>query len=248
MSAGSLPKVVDREPVVLVVQHTEGEHLARLDGWLRAAGVRPQVLRPYAGDRLPRRLAHEGLIVLGGPQQAYDDASAGWLAGTKDLLRTAVAAGVPTLGVCLGAQLLAVAGGGRVAPGSHGPEVGARLVAKRDIAARDPLFGPLPLSPVVVQWHEDEIVELPAGAVLLAAGTTYQHQAFRLGAAGYGLQFHIETDEPMVKRWTEETRPTMAAAGIDVDRELAGVAAVDEELAGVWSAFAARFAALVRGR
>ena len=86
------------------------------------------------------------------------------LVGVRELLGQALAADFPTLAICLGAQLLAQVGGGTVRAGIDGPEVGATLVAKRDAADADPVFGPLPLSPDVLQWHHDEISELPAGA------------------------------------------------------------------------------------
>ena len=79
------------------------------------------------------------------------------------------------------------------------------LVAKRDAADADPVFGPLPLSPDVIQWHHDEITELPPGATLLASSPRYAHQAFRVGRHVYGLQFHIETTPEIVR---EPGRPS----------------------------------------
>src|SRR5206468_4020034 len=81
---------------------------------------------------LPEGVEHDALIVMGGPQQAYDDNSGPWLRQTKELMRRTTKEGLPVLGICLGAQLLAEAMGGRVRPGEQGPELGARLVAKRD--------------------------------------------------------------------------------------------------------------------
>src|SRR3712207_8806018 len=68
----------------------------------------------------------------------------------------------------------------------------------------DPLFRPLPLSPDVIQFHHDEIAELPRGATLLASNPAYAHQAFRVGRHVYGLQFHIETTPEMVAQWAEQ--------------------------------------------
>ena len=88
--------------------------------------------------------------------------------------------------------------------GVDGPEVGATLVAKRDAADADPVFGPLPLSPDVIQWHHDEIAELPTGATLLASNPFYANQAFRVGRHVYALQFHIETTPEQVRQWAAD--------------------------------------------
>ena len=132
--------------------------------------------------------------------------------------------------------------------GADGPEVGATLVAKRDAADADPLFGPLPLSPDVLEWHHDEIDRLPPGATLLASNPSYPHQAYRVGAHVYGLQFHIEPDEPLIRQWAETDPVGVAASGLDVDTICARAAAVQHDLAEVWGPFAGRFAELVRAR
>ncbi len=235
---------------LLVVQHTDSEGAGRLGDWLTDAGLRLEPVRPYAGDDVPADLnGSAGLLVLGGPQAAYADDqgrdAAPWLPATKLLLRAAVGAGVPTLAICLGAQLLAQACGGRVQRGAKGSEIGAALVAKRDVAAQDELFGPVPFTPDVLQWHDDEIVELPPGAVLLASGTTYPHQAFRLGERAWGLQFHIETTPEQVTSWGEESRQQLVAMGRDADETVRAAVAVHDDLEEVWRPFAERFAALV---
>ncbi|MDX6199575.1 MAG: hypothetical protein QOJ79_2726 [Actinomycetota bacterium] len=231
----------------LVITHTPAESPGTLCEWLPAAGVDLRVLEPWNGDALPDEVDADALVVMGGPQQAYDDGSAPWLRQTKQLMRTATLAGVPVLGICLGGQLLAEALGGRVAPGAEGPELGARLVSKRDAAVDDALFADIPLSPVVVQWHWDAIVELPAQAVLLAASPRYANQAFRVGAKAYGLQFHIETPPDMVRSWSDADADGVRAAGLDPDQVADRAVEVLPEIEEVWRPFVERFAALVRG-
>jgi GMP synthase-like glutamine amidotransferase len=231
----------------LVITHTVSESAGTLGEWLPAAGVDLDVVEPWNGDPLPATVEHDALIVMGGPQQAYDDGSAPWLRQTKELLRAAAAQGLPVLGICLGAQLLAEATGGRVRPGEAGPELGARLVAKRDAAIDDPLFADLPLSPMVVQWHWDAVVDLPPRALLLAASPRYPHQAFRVGAKAYGLQFHIETPAEMVRGWAAADAEGVRAAGLDPDDVAERAVDVLPEIEEVWRPFAERFAALVRG-
>jgi GMP synthase (glutamine-hydrolysing) len=232
----------------LVITHTASESPGTLAEWLPAAGLELDVVEPWNGDPLPERVTeHDALVVMGGPQQAYDDGSAPWLRQTKELLRAATADALPVLGICLGGQLLAEATGGRVRQGEDGPELGARLVAKRDAAVDDPLFSDIPLSPVVVQWHWDAVVDLPPGAVLLAASPRYPHQAFRVGSRSYGLQFHIETPPDMVRGWAAADAHGVRAAGLDPDLVADKAVAALPEVEEVWRPFAERFAAMVRG-
>ncbi|CCG02959.1 type 1 glutamine amidotransferase [Blastococcus saxobsidens] len=235
---------------LLVVVPSESDPPARLGEWLRAAGLELDERHLGLGEPLPETLdGFHGLLVLGGPQSSMDDeATSPELVGVRALLRQAIDADLPTLAVCLGAQLLAQAGGGRIRVGAEGPEVGATLVAKRDVADADPVFGPLPLSPDVIQWHHDEIAELPTGATLLASNPHYPHQAYRVGAHVYGLQFHIETTPEMVRAWAASDPVGVAAGPLDIDTLCARAAAAHDDVAEAWQPFTTRFAGLVRAR
>jgi GMP synthase (glutamine-hydrolysing) len=239
-----------RLPTLLVVQHTPGESAGRLGDWLGSAGVLLDVRTPYDGSALPEVSGFDGLLLLGGPMGAYDDEVAPWLPATRDLLRDAVRTQVPTLGVCLGAQLLAGALGGRVRVGTDGPEIGPGLVAKRDVAAADPIFRQVPFTPDVLQWHFDEISELPSGATLLASSPRYPHQAFRVGGSAWGVQFHVETTPEMVRTWARSDADKLAEDGWDVLAAADGwdLDTLHADLEEVWSPWAARFAELVRER
>jgi GMP synthase-like glutamine amidotransferase len=237
--------VSDSAARLLAVVPAESDPPARLGEWLRAAGLELDERHLATGAPLPEDLSgFDGLLVLGGPQSSVEGFPE--LEPIRHLLRQAIADDVPTLAICLGAQLLAQAGGGRVRVGVEGPEVGATLVAKRDAADADPVFRPLPLSPDVLQWHHDEISELPAGATLMASNPHYVNQAFRVGRTVYGLQFHIEPTLEMFRDWAEKDEYGRAARGLDVDTICARAAVVDDDLVEVWSAFAGRFADLVR--
>ena len=232
---------------LLVVVPSDTDPPARLGEWLRDAGLDLDERHLDAGDDLPSELTgHDGLLVLGGPQSWVDGDSSP--DAVRGLLRQAIDRDVPTLAVCLGAQLLAQAGGGSVRVGVDGPEVGAGLVAKRDAADADPVFGPLPLSPDVIQWHHDEIDRLPAGAVLLASNPRCPNQALRVGRRVYGVQFHIETTPAIVRAWAENDPVGVAATPFDAGTLAARAAAVHDDLAEVWAPFARRFAELVQGR
>jgi GMP synthase-like glutamine amidotransferase len=229
---------------LLVVEPSDGDPVERLGEWLAQAGAELTVCRP-AADGLPDRLDEvDGLVCMGGEMGAYDDADHPWLVELRSLLGRAVAGRLPVLGVCLGAQLLALATGGEVRKAVNGPEVGTQLIAKRDVAAHDPLFAQLPLTPDVIQFHHDEISRLPPGATLLASSPRYSNQAFRIGAAGYGLQCHIETSPATVVCWARrDTAGNFPVHQLDRDH----LEQVHVDIAQAWQPFATRFVALASG-
>lgn len=239
-------------PRCLVIENDPTDDVRLLGEWLTEAGMALEVVRAHVGEPIPDSLdGYAALVVLGGEQSAHrgpDGApDASWFDRLESLLRKAVRAQVPTLGVCLGAQLLAAAHAGTVAPAAAGPEIGAQLVAKRDAAERDLLFGPLPMLPDVIQWHHDEVTELPLGAVLLAASTNYPVQAFRLGPAAWGVQFHIECDTAMLADWASTSADLLASLGTSAEEVVGRADALMDDLFEVWHPFATRFAALSRG-
>jgi GMP synthase-like glutamine amidotransferase len=236
----------------LVIENDPTSDLGQFDEWLTEGGLTLDVVRPYAGDPLPADLeGYDALVVLGGEQHVYRNPDgtpdAPWFDALESLLRKAVRTRTATLGICLGAQLLATAHAGTVAPAVAGPEIGTRLVAKRDAAESDPLFGPMPMLPDVIQWHHDEVTELPVGAILLAASTNYPVQAFRVGSAAWGVQFHPECDTRILAAWVNESGPVLADLGLPGDELLARAEALQDDLFEVWHPFAIRFAALARG-
>ncbi len=223
-------------PTALVLEHAASEGAGSLATWLPEAGLQLLTCRTYLGDPVPTDIGDaDALVVLGGYEAAYDDDPR--LAAEQELLRATVAAGVPVLGVCLGHQLLAAAFGGTVRRHPDGLEKGATSVRLLPAAADDPLFGALPVGePLgVVQFHGDEVSELPPGAVLLASSDHSRVQAFRVGDRAWGVQFHPEANVDLVAGWAE-------AAGVDPSSVLPGVRALD--LATTWRPFFHRFAAL----
>lgn len=231
-------------PRLLVIQPDEQDPLGPLGAWLTDAGAELDVREPGA---IPADTeGYQGVVCLGGHMGAYDDLDHPWLADVRRLLAEATTKGLPTLAICLGAQLLAVATGGRVVTGPDGPEVGPLLVAKRDLGWNDPLFADMPFMPDVMQFHSDVVEQLPPNASLLAASTLYPHQAFRVGRAAYGLQFHIETTTELVESWAADNPDTadFARPGeLAHDRLVAAHADLEE----TWRPFVARFVKLVAG-
>lgn len=225
---------------VTVIQHGADCPPARLGDWLAEAGWPVRVLRGDGGDRVPDSATGlAGLVVLGGPMGAYDDASYPWLTATKALLASAVAEGVPTLGVCLGHQLLAVATGGRVERCPTGRQAGLTPVALTAAGRADPLLAGSDGAPAV-HWNQDLVVDLPPQAELLARSPAGV-QAIRVGLA-LGVQFHPEVDPTIVRGWADRNVAAGQLSRNAADRTLAALAAADADLIRTWRGFTHRFA------
>jgi GMP synthase-like glutamine amidotransferase len=196
----------------LVVQHLEPEGPYVISDALADAGVSVDVRPVFADAVLPPDLAdHDGLVVMGGPMSAVSDEGFASRRAELGLLADGLRRGLPILGVCLGAQLLALAGGGTVYPGVAGPEIGWGPVELTADAGDDLLLAGLPAELTVLHWHGDTF-DPPAHATVLASNARYRHQAFRIGAA-WGLQFHLEVDRPAVVAFLHAFGADARAAG-----------------------------------
>ncbi len=190
----------------IVVQHVEWEGPGRIVAEGRARGLDFEVRRMDRNDPLPQVAEVAGLVVMGGPMGVADIPNLPHLGAERTLLAAAVQHGVPVLGVCLGAQLLASALGARVARGPQ-PEVGPGEVRLTPEGLADPVLGPAGPHLPVFHWHGDTF-ELPAGTLLLASSPLYPHQAFRVaGRCAYGLQFHVEADAGLWRDWAAHLPP-----------------------------------------
>lgn len=231
---------------VLVVEHEAGTHAGYVGEQLLAGGLELDVRRPYLGAALPASLAdHDGLLVLGGTPNPYDDTATPWLATVRALLAEALDREVPTLGICLGGEILAMVAGGTVRPATHGVEVGVYELTATAESADDPLFGELPARFPAVEWHIEEIASLPPGAVLLCSSELFRHQAFRVGPCAWGTQFHPEVLTELATSWSSGGATEMALAGVTAESVAADVAAVDVRLRELWGGVARRWGRLV---
>ncbi|MGW4402103.1 type 1 glutamine amidotransferase [Amycolatopsis nivea] len=232
---------------LLIIQPDASDPIGPLGEWLTEAGAELDVRLPPEQE-LPSSLdGYDGLVCLGGGMGALDDAKHPWLADVRKLLATAAGHAVPTLGICLGSQLLAVATGGQVAEGESGPEVGPGLVSKKDAAWVDPLFADMPFLPDVLQFHRDVITVLPQSAELLASTPKYPHQAYRMNRCVYGVQFHIETTPDVVRAWAEAA-PEMAELTRPGALEEETLISAHADIAETWRPFARRFVQLAAGK
>jgi GMP synthase-like glutamine amidotransferase len=228
----------------LLVEHIREEGAGAFAEWLPAAGLDLDVHRAWADGAPPSALpeGYDALVVMGGAMGVPDaDTTHRWLRDEMALIRDAVSRDVPTLGVCLGAQLLAEALGGKVVRGRVGPEVGVCRVHLTDAAEADPLLHGLPRVVNAVQWHWDEVLALPPGTTLLAGSPAYPHQAFRTGSA-WGVQFHPEARPSMVARWAAEDEAAVAEAGGDAYAAATDAERAWPELERTWAPVATRFA------
>lgn len=219
MGMGPLPGAAERRWVVL--QHVGHEGPGTITEVLGRAGVDVEVTRIDLGEPLPDVGALGGLVVLGGPMGVHDETAHPWLGPERDLIRASVDAGLPVVGICLGAQQLAAALGAEVTSGPVG-EVGPGQVELTAEGRRDPVLGPeynglSGTSVPCIHWHRDTF-SLPDGAVHLAATRVFPHQAFRFGTRAYGLQFHVEVNAQLADAWRGLLPDGVSLGGADVSR------------------------------
>jgi GMP synthase-like glutamine amidotransferase len=175
----------------LIIRNTGLEGPDLLADVLARERVPHRVVDAFDGTPLPARpTGIGGLAVLGGPMGVYEADAYPFLAAERHLLRATVERGLPVLGICLGAQLLASAFGARVYPGPV-KEIGWAPITITPAGRDDPVLTPLANAPFVFHLHGDTF-DLPEGAIHLATSARYARQAFRIGARAYGLQFHLE--------------------------------------------------------
>ncbi|MFV0369819.1 MAG: type 1 glutamine amidotransferase [Hyphomicrobiaceae bacterium] len=186
---------------IVVFQHLDVEHPGVLRDFMREDGISWTAIELDQGEAIPQLEGFDAMIVMGGPQDVWEEDRYAWLKPEKQAIAHFVRdLKRPYLGICLGHQLLADALGGKVAL-SDKPEVGLLEVKRTSAGAADPLLGSLSDPIGVLQWHGAEVVTPPQGAEVLAHSPACAVQAFRYGEFAYGLQFHVEATRDTVADW-----------------------------------------------
>jgi GMP synthase (glutamine-hydrolysing) len=184
--------------------------LIRSRGWELESWSPPTEPAPRLDGRF------DAALIFGAAMNVDEEVRHPWLAIEKDWLRSLLVSEVPVLGICLGAQLLAEAAG---APGRRArtPEIGWHRVEINAEGASDPVVGPLAPAFEAFEWHSYE-APLPPAAIPLAASAICL-QAYRLGAAAWGIQFHPEVSAADAESWIDDYRSDVDAVRIGVDPE-----------------------------
>ena len=201
------PSIFKALKPVLIIQHTPYEHAAALGRALQALGIPTQILHPFQREPFPELDDIAGVISLGGPMGANDESEHPWIFSEIKFLQNTVKKELPTVGICLGGQLIARALGGYVER-HHTPEVGWHAVEILESGVRDRVLSGVahqakdlvPSHPRLYQWHFDTF-HLPEGAELLASSSICERQAYKIGGKIYGFQFHPEADHQLLQEW-----------------------------------------------
>jgi GMP synthase (glutamine-hydrolysing) len=225
---------------VLVLQHEDDDPIHLMGTWMEGVGL--AVCRAYDGDPVPSSIeGYDGLVVMGGAMGAHDDEKAPWLPATRELIRLAATASVPTLGICLGHQLCTVALGGEIQVNPNGRQLGLLDVGWTAEAVDDELMGGLVGPRRAMHWIDDVVSRLPDGARQLATASTGEVQAARLAPTVWGIQWHPEVDDGLVAAWATDG----SLAPTEKERVLDDLVRSRHDLDAAWRPLAQRFSTLV---
>ena len=200
---------------VLFIQHGDVDKPGLLADALAAEGGELVIWHPYIGDKIPADLVgYDALALGGGGQSAYQVAEFPYLEEECELVRKAILADKPVLGLCLGAQLIAKALGAEVYQAQQ-KELGFFPVTMSASAVSDRLLSAWPSQISPTHWHGD-VFDLPGGAECMASSALTTNQAFRYGRATYAFQFHLEMTPALFEELVDDAAGDLIALGVDL--------------------------------
>lgn len=189
--------------MIYFIKHIDIEGPGTFGSFLKKKKVPFKVIDLGAGEKLPQMSEDvEAVIILGGPMNVYEEDKYPFLKEENEFIKKILVHNIPFMGICLGSQLLSKACGSTVVK-SPVKEVGFFKVSITDDGRKDPLFSGFDGLMDIYHWHED-MFNIPKGGKLLATSSGCPNQAFKVGEAAYGLQFHVEVTDKSINEWATE--------------------------------------------
>ena len=189
--------------MILIIKHIDIEGPGTFGDFLTANSEPYEIVELGKSQPLPKDpRAYKAVVVLGGPMNVDEENTYPFLKLENDFIKQTLKAQVPYLGICLGSQLLAKAAGAKVVK-SPVKEIGWYTVQITDEGKKDPLFNGFSETKPIYHWHGD-MFQIPVTGKLLATAQGCPHQALKVGANAYGLQFHVEVTDKSIKEWCDE--------------------------------------------
>jgi len=227
---------------IWALQHTPSETLGTMERVLRSQRIGVNYIETHRGQPVPKEMGNKaGLIVMGGPMGVYEQAKYPFLGDEMRLIRSALALEKPTLGVCLGSQLLASALGAEVKKGEK-KELGWHAVTLSEFATHDPLFAGVRPEFWPFHWHGD-VFSLPQRPVALASSQHTPCQAFHYGKNAYGILFHLEVTQEQISQMLSDFADELHEAGgeageieAQIPRYLPALEEIAGDVFGRWAA------------
>ncbi|MFW5652964.1 MAG: type 1 glutamine amidotransferase [Planctomycetota bacterium] len=210
---------------IIVLEHTETSRPGRLGTILRDYGHRLDIRQVWKGDRVPTSFEGvDGVVSLGGAMNVSQADEFSWMPQEIDFLREAHERELPVVGLCLGAQLLAVALGGEVEPLPDGQmEVGFHEVESTSAGMVDIILSGIPWRMMQFHWHGCHISNPPTGATVLSRSKMTPTQAFRFGLRTYGFQYHFEATPDLMQLWANKSPSEVERGGMTHESFMASI-------------------------
>lgn len=231
---------------VIIIKHIDIEGPGTIGDFLDDNNTPYKIIDVFNGESLPDSLAGvSATVILGGPMNVYEEDKYPFLKAEDEFLRKVIEKDIPTLGFCLGAQLIARAKDAVVKKNPE-KEIGWFKVSLTDNGSNDPLFQGFSSEIDVFQWHGDTF-EIPDGGVKLAESEICPNQAFRIGGNIYGLQFHVEVTGDMIEQWIDAYKEELESLKglVDPDKIISDTKLKAESYAAQAKQFCSNFFELI---